>query len=193
MLMRRHPVLILFWGLAFLICFNLAAPFILFSQSKNAVEDRLYEIQSHQATMLAQQQVILDQLKMVLDIRKQVFTNTEDLHNAIERVSKLETRLAELGDQPVSIAILQTKVDGIARVGLWTFAALGTAMIGGIWWAFRQIKTAVDIKALAKATHRSVMESLTEAKDASQAAFAAANSVNEKIASVGLRPLDEQK
>ena len=91
---------------------------------------RLDQFEHDHAQIAARQEVLAKQMDMVLEVRRQVFEDHQNLMNVIERVRIHEA--AQLND-PAVIASLQTKTN-------WALSGIGLLITGSIGWMFLLLK-----------------------------------------------------
>ena len=198
--------------------FLIATPAQISRSPKDNMSPQLYSSMKSDSdkldSLLAQHAKMMDKVEAVLPVISQ---NTEHLRNIDQRISydeqlhdKLEARITaherDGSQDPVSIAKLQTKVDGIAddmstvkRAGGWLAASVGGLFFlgGGIVvrrylgrnlppsWAREESNHQVEYRAKTSAK-------LDEVKAAAENAYQAANTVNEKLIHIGVQVRDRQ-
>jgi hypothetical protein len=192
----------------------LILPILLVPQGPVAGEPVPQTTERQLAYLGAQQKVILEQLQMVLDVRKLVIGNTQRLSDMDARLDSLEARTNEHfkagATDPTTISVLKLKVDAILSGISYLGMGVGTLIVGALGalvkkrmnrdippvWAATQAtlvssRLAVHDENLEK-FHGKVLNEINEVKEKAEAAYREANTVNEKLASIGIKMADDK-
>jgi hypothetical protein len=131
----------------------------------------------------AQNATILEQLQMVLDVRKQVFINTEDLHNVILAV---QAHVTQQDYMPSSISVMQTQLSWLLRgLGLLIVAFAGY-LIKSLRDARRVLSSVAEVEVIRARQHSEVMEEVVKGEQAASKAYEVGNHVKEKFESLAV-------
>lgn len=119
---------------------------------------KLDAIQQQHMYLSEQQRVILDQLKLLQEIRAQVIADSQRLTALDVRVTGDEAQFrrhedSQIGD-PRAIAVLEEKVNGIARVGIWLLCGVGSLILTAVGILLRRLYSGAVVVIRQKERHR---------------------------------------
>jgi hypothetical protein len=147
----------------------------------SALRQWLNRIEAEHMRLEAQNATILEQLQMVLDVRKQVFINTEDLHNVILAV---QAHVTQQDYMPSSISVMQTQLSWLLRgLGLLIVAFAGY-LIKSLQDARRVLSSVAEMEVIRARQHSEVMEEVVKGEQAASKAYEVGNHVKEKFESL---------
>lgn len=95
------------------------------------------------ADIAASQRVIVEQLKIVLDVAQQVAMNTPRITNLEVHVESIETHLEDYkksqSNEPAERAVIKDQVGKLVAVGTWLLAGVGALLLGGIGFVAKKV------------------------------------------------------
>ncbi len=159
------------------------------TQPAPTVDEQLRQVQ-------AQQKILREQIEQLAQIQmnsRQIIINTQRLTNLEDVIAH---HLTAQTNEPVAIAVLQEQVAGAGRALSWILG-LVAACASGIAITFVRKMILAPAQAKDRSEIRRYLEEIhataNEGRDRADAAYQAANTVNEKIAGLSLAIRDENR
>ncbi len=172
------------------------------------IESEQQSVDRRLSQLSGQMQVVVEQLRIMAQSQSQISTNTQATIDLQRRMTAVEDRLGadekSGATDPANIAVLNTKVDGLVKVGTWTLiTALSLLGSGAAFVVKRAINGGVVTMKWAQQDAQKKSEDLTsyreglftkleEVKEKAEAAYSEANHVNQRIESIGLHTNDNK-
>ncbi len=161
------------------------------------IESEQQSVDRQLSRLSGQMQVVVEELRELSQAQGQIAVNTQATADLQRRISALEDRV--ISDEkvnstdPGNIQVLNTKVDGLLKVGGWILGTTGTLLIGAaIAFAKRLHSGGIVTMKWAKQDAEHQDEARNELVSKVDEAIREANTVNKKIETIGMHMNDNK-